>query len=626
MFRPEENRPMNSQFAVRVAVLGGIALVAFAAIFFRLWFLEVLSGEAYLKEANANRVRETKILAPRGRILDTNERVLVDNETSLALQVKPDELFEATPERNDELRRLARVADMKYDKIKQEIRQQTELLPASPVTLQQKVSFKLVSYLRERQDQFPGVIADEIFVREYPGDTLAAHILGYVNEVSAEQLEDPLYGELEQGDRVGIGGLEQQYDSRLRGLNGAVRTQVDAAGLPRGPELSKVEPRAGQDLVLTLDKEVQQAGEEALLTYGGGLPGAFVAMDVNDGSIIGMGSYPTYEPDAFTPPASPQAIDQIFNGEGTPSFNRAVQGVYPTGSTFKLITATAALEEGLLTPEEIIVDDGEYTVGTQVFKNAQDAVYGAIGLRAALQVSSDVFFYTLGARSDEAGKEAIQKWAELFGFGSTTGLDLPAEAPGNVPTPEWRQDLYEEGLTDRPWSVGDAINLSVGQGDLQASPLQLALAYATLANGGSVVRPHLAKEIQDELGRVITEFDPEPKRQIDIDPAFRQVIMDGLRDAAMVSPGTSADIFSSFPIDIAGKTGTAETSSGIDQSWYAAIAPYDNPRYVVAVTVEGGGFGAEAAAPAARDILAPLLNLSDRDLEPVDESIEVAPE
>ncbi len=625
MFRQDDNRgPMNSQFAVRVAVLGGIALVAFAAIFFRLWYLEVLSGEAYLKEANANRVREFKIQAPRGEILDRHREVLVENRSALSLQVRPDKLPRETSDRNRELRKLADVAGMKVEEVRKEIKTQTAALPASPVTLQRDVEPDLVYYLREHQDKFPGVTAEELYVRKYPDETLAAHILGYVNEINPDQLEEPIYKDLDPGDRIGVGGLEQQYDAVLRGRDGAIRTQVDAFGEPRGKELSRVEPQAGENLVLTLDERVQQAGEQALADRG--LPGAFVAMNVNDGSIVGMGSYPTYSPSVFTPPVEQSDLDVLFSDDyDEPAFNRAVQGAYPTGSTFKLLTALGSLEEGILTPTETIYDSGSFSVGGEPARhNAGGGAYGAIQLRKALQVSSDVFFYILGQRSEEQGKEAIQDWASKLGIGSASGIDLPVEEDGTLPTPAWRNQLFDDGETDRPWSVGDSVNLAVGQGDLQATPLQLATAYATLANGGSVVRPHLADHVEDELGRPVREYDPEPGRQVDIDPAYRQVILDGLRDAAMLDGGTSFSVFGSFPIEIAGKTGTAETSSGIDQSWYAAIAPYENPRYVVVVTIEGGGYGVDSAAPAARDILLPLLDLEAADIDPVDSSVATA--
>ena len=284
MFRHDENAaPTHAQFAMRVAILGGIALVAFGAIFFRLWFLEVLSGEAYLKEANANRVREIKIQAPRGEILDRAGRVLVDNKTVLSLQVQPSELPQQTEPRNKELRKVAEAAGMSYGKVKDEmttqmaaamgmkpseykqaIREGSIEPPAVPVTLKQDVDKDVVYFLRERQDEFPGVTASQVYVRDYPNGTLGAHLFGYVSEIGPDQLKEPAYEGLEAGDRIGATGLELQYDQILRGRNGAVRVQVDASGKPRGRELSRIEPEAGDNLKLTLDKKVQAAGESAL--------------------------------------------------------------------------------------------------------------------------------------------------------------------------------------------------------------------------------------------------------------------------------------------------------------------------------------------------------------------------
>ncbi len=327
-------------------MLGGTALVVFAAIFFRLWFVEVLSGEAYLREANTNRVREVKIPAPRGNILDANGHLLVGNESSISLQVQRDKLFRNPADRERELKKLSEVADMSVWKIKKEIREQTKVLPASPVTLDQKVPFDLVAYLRERQDQFPGVTAGQVSVRKYPEGTLGAHLFGYVAEIGPEQLKEPAYDGLDPGDQIGASGLEAQYDNILRGRNGAVRVQVDAMGEPRGRQLSRLEPEPGENLVLTLDEKVQKAGEAAIGSYG--LPGAFVAMDVRDGSVLGMGSFPNYDPNVYVPPVSTDKIDALTNAESEPLLNRAIQGDYPTGSTFKLITATAALEEGVI--------------------------------------------------------------------------------------------------------------------------------------------------------------------------------------------------------------------------------------------------------------------------------------
>ena len=637
MFRVDEDRaPTHSQFAMRVAVLGGVALVAFAAIFFRLWFLEVLSGEAYLKEANANRVREIKIQAPRGDILDDHGKVLVDNKTVLSLQVRPDELPKKNEDRNHELKKLGAVAGMPFQKVKKEIKDQTALLPASPVTLEQKVDKDLVYYLRERQDKFPGVSAEQVYVRDYPDGTLGAHLFGYVSEINEDQLKEQVYDGLEPGDRIGATGLESQYDNVLRGRNGAVRVQVDASGEPRGRELSRVNPVSGDNLKLTIDEKIQAAGEQALLAEGGGKPGAFVVMKVDDGSILGMGSYPTFDPSLYTPPVSSKTVENLANNETKPLLNRATQASYVTGSTFKLITATAALEDGLRTPDSVFDDQGSFMFAGREWRNAGAEPYGPVNMVDALRVSSDVFFYDVGISAErvyeKTGKEVIQDWASKYGFGQPTGLDLPGEGGGLIPTPEWRNQLYKDAQkpnsfggtdaiypqeTNRPWTVGDDMNLSVGQGDLGATPLQLAVAYAAMGNGGDVVRPHLALEAEDPNGAVTQTFDPAPSRHIDISETTRSTIMEGLREAANEPGGTSYGVFggAGFPIEIAGKTGTAEKTFPLpDQSWYAALAPFNNPKYVVVVTVEGGGFGADTAAPAVRDILSQIYDVKPGDI------------
>jgi penicillin-binding protein 2 len=606
MFLRGDGRPPTTpQFTLRVAILSGIALTAFSIIFFRLWYLQVLSGDRYLEQAQNNQVREIKVQAPRGEILDSKGNVLVDNRTSLALQVQPERLPPDPAQRRQVIERLSPLIGMSPEEIRTEIRKQTRELPANPVTLRREVDYPLVYYLQEHQAEFPGVSVERVFVRRYERGTLGAHIFGYVSEVTAEQLEEPRYQALDPGDLVGQTGLEYQYDHLLRGQNGTIQVQVDARGRPRGGQLGQDEAVAGNDLRLTLDTEVQEAGEAALASFGG-LPGAFVAMDVQDGGVLGLGSFPTFDPSIFTRPSLPPALFERLSSEetGAPLSNRAMQGLYPTGSSFKPIVAAAALEEGLITPQTTITDGGSITVGGITFQNAGGAAYGTIALPTALQVSSDVFFYNLGLEADDEGTDPIQNWARDLGIASATGIDLPAEVDGLMPTPEWRNELYRQGETDRPWTVGDSVNLSVGQGDLQTNPLQMAVAYAAIANGGDVVRPHLAQRVEDPTGRVIQEFDPAPRSHVEIAPAHREAILSGINAAAMQPSGTSYEVFGGFPVEIAGKTGTAERGIEQDQSWYVALAPYPDPEIVVAVTIEEGGFGAEAAAPAARQILA----------------------
>jgi penicillin-binding protein 2 len=602
--------PMPAPFALRVAVLGGVALVMFSVIFFRLWYLQVLSGDKYLHAAENNQVREVRVQAPRGRILDRQGHVLVDNRTALALQIRPDELPASKDKRKQEFQRLAQVSGMSASHILKEIRRQTKELPANPVTLARDVPYDLVYFLRENQVQFPGVSVDRVYVRTYPQGTLAAHILGYVREVNEEQLKQPRYQGLEPGDEVGQAGVEFTYDNALRGVNGVTRVKVDATGQPTGGQLSSQQPQPGNDLRLSIDDAVQSAGESALASFG--LPGGFVAMDVHTGEILGLDSFPTYDPAIFARPVVPQSTYEQLSSQTTdaPIFDRAVSGGYPTGSTFKPITAMAGLDSGVLGANETLFDSGSFTEGGITLHNAGNAAYGSLQLPEALQVSSDVFFYQVGARLDglthnDTQSGPLQHWAEQLGIGSDTGIDIPDENSANylVPSPEWRNELYKKGLTDRPWSLGDNVNLAVGQGDLKTNPLQMAVAYAALANGGDIVRPHVGLEVDDSSGRVVEQIAPAPQRHVDVNQSYSRVILEGLHLAAQQPGGTSYPVFGGFPISVAGKTGTAERPLQEDQSWYVVLAPYPNPQIVVAVTIERAGFGAQAAAPAACRIL-----------------------
>jgi penicillin-binding protein 2 len=599
--RSDERGPaMSKRLTVRLALFGGVAVALFAVLFLRLWLLQVLDGEKYLAEAKNNRTRSFLTSAPRGEILDREGKVLVANRTSLALQVNPRKLPTDPAQRHAELARLAELTHSTLKHVRRTMHEELKLAPAAPVTLRQDVGHDLVYYLQENQDRFPGVETQRVFVRAYPDGTLAAHLLGNVGEIDEKELKEPRYRGLRPGDKIGQEGVEDTYDRYLRGRPGLTRIQVDALGepTPNGRLVSKP-PAPGDNLKLSIEKEVQEAGEAGMAAKG--LPGGFITMDVHSGEILALGSFPTFEPALFTRPLTQAQVEETYNNPAAPLTDRATAGYYPTGSTFKLITATAALESGILTPSRSIFDGGAYTVGGESFKNAGGAAYGSLTLVPALEVSDDVFFYTLGAEMWDTGQ--LQHWAHAFGIGRPSGIDLPGAVEGLLPSQHWRNQLYKEGNTERPWSVGDSIQLATGQGDLQTNPLQMAIAYATLANGGTVVTPHVGKEVTDAAGRVLKEFSPPPQRHVKINPATRSVILEGLHDAAQGSQGTSYAVFGGFPIPVAGKTGTAQRVGHADQSWYIVLAPYPNPKIVTAVTIEEGGFGAESAAPVALDIL-----------------------
>jgi len=612
VYLDNERRPtLTPQLAFRVAVIGGVALVMFAVIFFRLWYLQVLSGDNYVAAARENRVREIKVQAPRGEIVDRHGQPLVVNRSSMSIKLTPDKLPERRADRVELYRKLAKLLDLKPRRLTRRVERELSALPFAKPTIKQDVDPRLVAFVLERQEAFPGVEPERESLREYPHGPIGAHLFGQVGEVSPKQLKDQRFSGVEMGDRVGQAGIEAEYDRFLRGRNGAARVEVDALG-KLTETLRRRDPVQGKQLRLSLDLNVQRVAQQALA--GGTGKGAFAVMNAQNGEVLALGSQPSFDPNVFTKPITKKQLAALTSKDlGEPLLNRAIQAGYPTGSTFKLITATAALESGHITPDTPLSDPGSLTVGGVTFENAGGVAHGVLSLRQALTVSSDVFFYQLGRDMNEKGMP-LQLWAHRLGIGRKTGIDLPGELPGRLPTRRWRDSWYKKKLTDRPWSVGDNINLSVGQGDLLADPLQMAVAYAAVANGGRVLRPRLGLRIEDATGRALQQLDAPTARRVKVSKEHRDAILEGLNGAANEPGGTSTPVFEGFPIPIAGKTGTAEHVGKPDQSWYVAFAPYPNPKYVVAVTDEAGGFGADTAAPMTRRILAELLDVKETGL------------
>jgi penicillin-binding protein 2 len=591
--------------ALRIAVVGGFAVALFAILFFRLWTLQVIDGASNLAEAKNNRTRSTKIIAPRGKIIARNGDVLVDNRTSLALQVDPSKLPENPAEEAAELEEIAELVHMKLPQVRKRIAEEEKIVAAgAPITVRRDVGYQLIYYIEEHKGKFPGVTVEKVFVRNYPEEDRLAQVLGYTGEVDEEDLEEGPYKGLEPGEVVGKEGLEYTYDKVLRGTPGETRYQVNAAGEPTpGGRLTSIPPQPGDNLKLSINTAVQKAGEAALAERG--LPGAFVSMNIHTGEILGIGSYPTYDPSVWTNLSQKEYDELSSEANGTPLFNRATSSNYPTGSTYKIITALAGLENGVFTPNTVVNDNGSIEVGGQEFENSEGAVNGPISLVHALEVSSDVFFYEQGYKMWKT--DYLQEWSAKLGIGVPTGIDLPlAEgAEGLVPSKKWTEEEEANGNEYiEPWGPGQNIQLAVGQGYLQTDPLEMAIAYSALGNGGTIVTPHLGKEVTDAAGRVLREIQPGPRRHVNIDPGSRQAIMEGLHDATSGPGGTATPVFEEFPIPIAGKTGTAER--GIEhnnQSWFISLAPYPNPDIVTVVTIEEGGFGADSAAPANKQIL-----------------------
>lgn len=611
---------LGARSNLRIAALGVFALCLFIIVFFRLWFLQVLSGEQYLADANQNRVRVVRVEAPRGDIIDRNGNTLVRNKSSwqvrvdqnawgITLSQKNRRLVFNDPDFVPVLRRLSRALGVPVSELKQKMRDSLVQESSANAVMAEDVDYAGVVRISENSEAFPRITVSQTYKRSYPSGELAAHMFGYVREIGSEQMKSRRFEGAREGDTVGQNGLEYEYDRYLRGKPGLQRVEVEASGRAR-KELPGARPRTGNSLRLTIDKGLQQVGESALARASNGDPthgAAFVVMDVQTGEIRAMGSYPRYDPSVFSGVLRQSVYERISSAaNGYPIINRAVGSVYPPGSTFKAITSIANMQAGILTPSWSVNDAGVWEFGGRIWQNAGKQPLGTVNLIQALQYSSDIYFYQQGLKAYKKGGQVIQRMAARLGLGKTPQIDLPEAAPGQVTGPKIIRTQQK-----RPWNAGDNMNASVGQGSTQLSPLQMAVAYAALGNGGYVVTPHLGRAIDSPNGEAVQQIELPARRRLDLNKGSVDAILQGLHAAAQSGGGTSYPVFNDFPVKIAGKTGTAEAGAGKeDQSWYLSLAPYPKPRYVVAVTVEQGGFGAESAAPAARQILAKLFRLS----------------
>lgn len=629
---------MTEGSRVRVSIVGVVVLALFCALFARLWYLQIAGGTKLAVAANANRVRVVNEPAPRGRILDAKGRVLADNRVANVVTV--DRTLDPK-QRKRVVAELAPLLGTTVDVIEKRL-DDARVSPYTPVPVGVDVPIDTLSYIAEHKGDFPGVNAEARAVRRYPYGSLAAHVLGYVGEINEDELAEHPRSGYALGDDIGKAGVEQGYESDLRGKAGKERLEVDVQGRVLDT-LSSTKPKPGDDVQLTIDADVQFAAEQALTEAMAtaketqnravkdkyekyGVPaGSVVVLDAKTGSVVAMASNPTYDPNQFAD-GIPTETYVAYNDPAShyPLINRAIQGQYAPGSTFKLVTSLAGLTGGAITPGTTIDDEGciDLKVEGGVFCNAGKEHHGYVDLPEALTVSSDVYFYDIGRtywgdfHRNEPGGTAIQDEARTLGLGAPTGILLSGESSGRVPDAAWKQKVHDERPDAFPyaeWLPGDNINLSVGQGDLLVTPLQLASAYETVANGGTVFTPRLAGQVLTPEGKLVRTVDPVTKAKVQFPDGARDAILQGLRGAVRDSKGTASGVFSDFPaeqFDLAGKTGTAEVSGKQDTSVFAAITPADaapdQPQYVVVAIVEEGGFGADTAAPIVKRVLQAL--------------------
>ena len=622
---------LTPKLARRVALLSALVVIGFAALLLRLWALQVLAGTHYAAQAQRNVVRTVRVQAPRGLILDSTGKILVTNQPVTSIELSPSGLPKAYADRAAEIRAIAHVAHVSVRHVSAAIverRRQNDML--DPVVVRTEATRPMQTYLEERAGDFPGLTLARSYIRRYPHGSVAAQLLGYdgQNTHSAGQV-------------IGLTGIEAAFDRFLRGVPGEARVRVDSLGRPRSPRLLTTPPQTGQTVRLTINAKLQVAAQNAL-SYGiqrainqgqwAADGGAIVALDPRDGSILALASSPTYDPSVYSGRvtnrklAAQGLIGKSAFEKNYPAVNRAVEGTYPPGSTFKPLTAIAALEEHLIKPYAFYPCTGSYVApqdnSHHVFHNWNRFVYQGMDLPTAIAQSCDTYFYRVGdkfyALPNKRG-QPIQQWARAFGFGRTSGTDLGPQVGGLVPTIGWLRHQYPKATDpnwqiDQLWKPGDSLNLAIGQGYLLVTPLQMARFYAAIANGGKLVTPHILKDVENPNKTIVpTAAPPAPKPVPGLDPAYLEPVKQGLLEATHDSFGTSYGVFGHFPVAIAGKTGTAQkvvrlpgypTPLERDQSWWCGYGPANDAKLVVCAVIENGGEGGSAAAPAAERVFA----------------------
>ena len=585
----------------------------------RAWSIQILHGPAYTSLANGQAYRSVDLAGPRGPIVDAKGRKLANTTGHIVIAADVAALGEIdtkgwhpTADGLVSLRRMSHLAKVPVPTLIARIRRSVVRSPFAPATVLSHPDGGLIAYLDERGSEFPGFKSTTDVSRSYPQGAFGSEFLGLLGEVSPALLKSPRYTHAKPGETVGVSGIEASYDRILNGGFKRAHLRVDSRGRVVGPLEYSPAGKALPTLQLTIDARVQRAAEKAIAKgialarangHSDANAAAAVVMNPWTGAVYALASYPTYNQVAAA--HDPKYLASLYNDPPSRPrlLNQATQGQYPTGSTFKPIVAEAALSEGLITPTTPQLCSGSFTIGGFTFKNVEAGVYTSMSLPTALAESCDTWFYRLGDKFFLLGSQGIQAWAKKLCLGHSTHFDVPGEASGLVPTPTWLRKTY-----NTPWYEGQTINLSIGQGYLQVTPLQLAVAYSALANGGTVVRPHVANAILHGESVEMLKFPPVRKVKL----VDQWAIRDGLYQAAHSPNGTSASLFANFPVPGAGKTGTAEAGTGrSDHSWYASWAPANNPKVVVVVLIAHGGFGAEAAGPAARDIYQSFFKLEN---------------
>jgi penicillin-binding protein 2 len=560
---------------------------ALLVIVCQLWYLQVLEGGRFQEASDKNRIRIRPIAAPRGILFDRNGLPLVDNRPAFTLSLIPRELERDPDKRDATLGRLAVLLQIPFQELVDAVAKVSSD-SFLPVRVRRGLSIADMQKVEEWKLELPGVIVEVEPQRVYPTSTFAAHLLGYVREVSDEQMKQ---GRYRRGDMIGQSGLERLLDEYLRGRDGGERIEVDAMGRPV-QVMRREEPDPGAQVVTTIDRRIQEVAEQAMV----GKAGSVVVLDPRNGDVLALTSSPAFPLDRLTGNIDRDEWLRLVKDPMTPLLNRALQGQYPPGSVFKIIVAAAGLQEGSLAPMDRIYCNGEFSLGHWTFKDWKAGGHGHVDLRTAVAQSCDIYFYQAGLK---VGGDTMARYAQAFGLGAPTGIDLGGERFGLVPFSASRP------RGKRPWQSGDTVNMSIGQGQLLVTPLQVARMMGAVANGGILWKPRLVQRVAKADGTLAYSATSKMTERVELSPVVWAFLRNAL--SAVVKEGTGAA--ARLPgLDIAGKTGTAQTiaksdsAKGQDHAWFASFAPADDAQAVVVVFVERGGHGGDVAAPIARKI------------------------
>lgn len=586
----------------RLDVLALIVVLVIMLLIGRLVYLQVAQGAYYERLADGNRIRLIPIMAPRGIFYDRNGVTLVSNRPGFTVSIVPI----SGPVEENIILQISEILGVNPDIIRAKLAQHTGSF--EPIRIKSDVGPDIVTKIEERRRQLPGVVIEIQPIRNYVNNELTAHAFGYVSEINDTELEKLKPQGYKAGDIVGKFGLERVYDKELRGISGGGQVEVDVTGRPV-QVLGKKEPIPGNNLILTIDYRIQKAAEIAIdeqlkylqteTQFKNAYAAAAVAINPKTGEVLAMVSRPTFNPNLFSQGISFKDWNLLNNNPYNPMDNKVISGEYPPGSTFKIVTGAAALELGKVTPEEKILDTGRHWLIPK--GNAMGEALGWLNFKEAMSKSDNVYFYEMGNR---LGIDNLESFARTFGLGEPTGINLPGETSGLVANRRYKEKVYEE-----EWYLSETFDAAIGQGFQLTSPLQVASIMSQIANGGHRYRPYLVSKIINPKGDIVKEFKPEEVGKLTLSETNLNLIRDALRDVALEG-GTAGHLFNDFPIDIAGKTGTAENSHGSDHGWFVAYGPFDDPRIVVAVLVEQGGYGTSSAAPIAKKILEAAFNIN----------------